>query len=111
MVCPPNAEAGRFATPTAPRGGVIEHQAVVPVVHLKQSHTREPVAIAVLREPTGCNAQMLVGIGEAYDGLLREEDRLRTGLNAWRTRKCCLQFEHCDPFRVGTHKPLNTHGN
>ena len=46
---------------------MIEHEAVVSVVHLEQCRARELVAIAVLHEATDDDAQAAAGIGEAHN--------------------------------------------
>ena len=49
---------------------VIEHQAVVSVVHLEQSRACEPVAIAVAYEAAACGARAVARIGETHKRLI-----------------------------------------
>src|SRR5262245_25488321 len=92
------------------RGTVIEHEAVVSVIHLQQRRARETLALAVLDESTTCDAQVAVGIGEAHNRFLGNE-WVRPELKPLCTGKRHLQFEHCNLFGMGTREMLDACGN
>jgi hypothetical protein len=52
---------------------VIEHKAVVSIIHLKQRRAGKTVVFAVPHEATTRDAESVTGIGEAYNGLLGDE--------------------------------------
>jgi hypothetical protein len=92
------------------RGAVIEHEAVVSVVHLEQRGACKPYAITVLHDSTTCDAQVTAGIGEAHNGLVRDE-RLHPKLKALGTGKRGLQFGHGDLVSEGTRETPDASGN
>ena len=75
------------------RGAVIEHEAVVAVVHLQERCADEPHVGPELNEPTLCEAKAIVRIGEADHQLLRNE-RLGPDRKGGRTRDRGLQLEY-----------------
>ena len=88
---------------------MIEHEAVVSVIHLEQRRACELVAVAVLHESTTDDAQATAGIGEAHNRLLGSE-RLHAEPKALGTGKRGLQFEDGDLFAV-TRETLDADGN
>jgi hypothetical protein len=85
------------------RSSVIEYEAIVAVIQLKERRADELVIDPVFHKSTVCNTQATVRIGDAHHALVRYE-RLRPDRKKLGTEKWSPQFEHGYLLGVGTHE-------
>src|SRR5262245_44659733 len=93
-----------------PRRTMIEHKAIVSVIHLEQRRSGQPATVAVLHESAAHDAQTATRIREAHNGLLGKE-RFQAEPKGLCAGKPALQFNHGDLFGIGPRETLDTSGN